>query len=202
MDEGVPDPPPGYQKPREPITAISWLDLLPGEVSLFVGAVGLFGGLTGILHDTSAVVGVVWRGVLLDSWAALSTYLVLVATVSSTIVLHEGIHMITARLFGCNARLERDGIRVRVRLHGDFLSRHADALISLAPALALTVAGLPLLVIVESAFGVTIMTTALVMNVAGSGKDIASVLVLRQLPPGSRLYYSDTQLVYEPSPVR
>lgn len=202
MGRVTPDPPTGYQKPHEPITAVSWLDLFPGEVGLFVGAVGLFGGLTGILHDASAVIGVVWRGVQIDSWTSLSTYLAFVATVGSTIVLHEGVHILTARLFGCDARLERDGIGLRVRLHGGFLSRHADALIALAPALALTVAGLPLLVIVESTVGVTIVTTALVTNVAGSGKDIASVLALRQLPPGSRLYYSNTQLVYEPSPVR
>lgn len=203
MGATEPVPPAGYQKPHKPITATSWLDLLPGEVGLLVGTVGLFGGLTSILHDTSAVISVIWRGVLLDSWTSLGIYLAFVATVGSAIVLHEGVHVLTARAFGCSAYVERDGIGLRVRLHGGFLSRRADATISLAPSILLTVVGLPLLIVVESAFGAALVTTALIANVAGSGSDLASVLALRQLPPGSLLYYSEiTQLAYEPSPVR
>ncbi len=199
MNSSHPDPPAGYQKPYEPMTAISWLDLFPGEVGLLVGAVGLFGGLAGVYSDIAAVLEVVRRAATLDSFGV---YLSLVGAVGSSILFHEGVHVLAARLLGCDAHIERNGLEPHVRLCGGFLSRRADAMISLAPAVVLTIVGLPLLVVVESAFGVAIVATALVTNVAGSGRDIASVLALRQLPPGSLLYYSDTQLAYEPSPVR
>jgi hypothetical protein len=70
--------------------------------------------------------------------------------------------------------------------------------ITLAPAVVLTVIGLPLLVVIDTPFGAAIVVTALVTNVAGVGSDLGTVLALRQLPPGTLLYYEETQLAYEP----
>lgn len=78
-------------------------------------------------------------------------------------------------------------------------SRGAAVLITLAPVVVLTAVSLPILVLVESPFGAAIVVTTLVTNVAGIGSDLGTVLVLRRLPPGTLLYYSDeAQLPYEP----
>lgn len=62
----------------------------------------------------------------------------------------------------------------------------------------LTVIGLPLLVIVDSAFGAAIVVVALVTNAAGIGSDLVTVLALRRLPPRTLVYYGDnSQLAYE-----
>jgi hypothetical protein len=204
MDDAPgPAPPPGYQAGYEPPTAVSWWELLPGEIGLFVGTVGLFGWLIVGIRDASAVFAVFWRAATLDSLGAWGIYGALVATIVVTLVLHEGIHAIAARVLGCEARLGRQGLGVHVRLCGGFLSRRADAVITLAPAVVLTAVGLPVLVVIDSPFGAAIVVTALVTNVAGIGSDLGAVLALRQLPPGTLLYYGETQLAYEPAaPVR
>jgi hypothetical protein len=196
----APDSPAGYQEPYEPPVAPSWVELLPGEIGLFVGTALLFGWVTVTLRDATAVFAVFWRAVTLDSLGAWWVYGALVATIVVTLVLHETVHAIAARLLGCEARLGRQGLGVHVRLHGGFLSRRADAVITLAPAVVLTVVGLPVLVVIDSPFGGAIVVTALVTNVAGIGSDLGAVLALRQLPPGTLLYYGeDAQLAYEPA---
>lgn len=198
-DSPAPEPPSGYQEPYEPITAVSWLELLPGEIGLFVGTVGVVGGLTVGVRDGSAVGDVLWRAATLTSPEAWGVYLALVVTVGLTLVLHECVHAVTARLYGCEARLGRQGLGVHVRLRGGFLSRRSDALISLAPAIVLTVVGVPLLVVVDSAFVAAIVVTAMVTNAAGSGSDLADVLALGRLPAGTLVYYGEgSQLAYEP----
>lgn len=203
-DTAAPAPPSGYQEPSEPVTAVSWLELLPGEIGLLVGTIGLFGGVTVGVRDASAVGDVLWRAATLDTPEAWGVYLTLVVTIGVTLLLHEGVHAVAARLCGCTARFGRQGLSVHVRLRGGFLSRRSDALITLAPAVVLTVVGLPLLVIAESAFGAAIVVTAVVTNAAGIGSDLASVLALGRLPPGTLVYYGeDGHLAYEPAmPVR
>jgi hypothetical protein len=200
MDDATgPAPPPGYQAGYAPPIALSWWDFLPGEIGLLGGAVGLFGWLTVLVHDATAVVAVFWRAAALDSRGAWGIYLALVAMIGVTLFLHETIHAVAARWLGCDARIGRRGLGVHVRLRGGFLSRQADALITLAPAVVLTVIGLLLLVLVDSAFGATIVVTALVTNAAGIGSDLGTVLALRQLPPRTLLYYGENaQLAYEP----
>lgn len=198
-DSTAPDPPAGYQEPYEPVTAVTWFELLPGEVGLLLCTVGLFGGLTVGVRDASAVFDVIWRAVPLDSPEAGGVYLALVATVGAALLLHEGVHAVTARLFGCDARIGRQGLSLHVRLRGDFLSRRTDVLITLAPVVVLTAVGLPLLGMVESAFGAALVVTALVANVAGMGSDLAAVLALRRLPPGTLFYYGEkAHLASEP----
>jgi hypothetical protein len=58
--------PAGY----EPPTAVSWWELLPGEIGLFVGTVGLFGWLTVAVRDGAAVFTVFWRAAMFDSLGA------------------------------------------------------------------------------------------------------------------------------------
>jgi hypothetical protein len=87
-----------------------------------------------VVRDGSDIVAVFWRAATLDSLTAWGIYGALVATIGVTLVLHESIHAIAARLLGCEARFGRQGLGVHVRLHGGFLSRRADAVITLAPA--------------------------------------------------------------------
>jgi hypothetical protein len=126
--DNAPNPPVGYRAGYESPTAISWLELLPGEMGLLAGAVGLFGGVLVMLRDTTAVFDIVVGAVLLDSFG---TSLALVAAVVAALFLHESVHAVTARLVGCEARIGRHGLDVHVRLRGGFLSRRADALIML-----------------------------------------------------------------------
>jgi uncharacterized membrane protein len=198
MSDEPPSPPAGYQEPYEPSVAPSWLELLPGEIGLLVGTALLFGWVMVTLRDATAVFAVVWQAVTLDSLGAWGVYLALVVTIGATLFFHEAVHAVAARWLGCEAQIGRQGLGVHVRLRGGFLSRRADAVITLAPAVVLTVVGLPVLVLVESAFGAAIVLTALVTNAAGIGSDLAAVLALRQLPPGTLLYYgNDAQLAYE-----
>jgi hypothetical protein len=199
MDDSTgPAPPEGYQDGYEPPSALSWWELLPGEIGLLGGAVGLFGGVTVLVHDATAVGAVFWRAATLDSRGAWGIYLVLVATIGVTLFLHETVHAVAARWLGCDARIGRRGLGVHVRLHGGFLSRQADALITLAPAVVLTAVGLLVLILVESPFGTALVVTALVTNAAGIGSDLAAVFALRQLPSGTLLYYGEeAQLAYE-----
>jgi hypothetical protein len=129
---------PGYQAGYEPPTAVSWWELLPGEIGVFVGTVSLFGWLTVVIRDASAVFAVFWRAATLDSLAAWGVYGALVATIGVTLVLHETVHAVAARVLGCEARIGRLGLGLQVRLRGGFLSRRADAVITLAPAVVLT----------------------------------------------------------------
>jgi hypothetical protein len=200
MDDATgPDPPPGYQNGYEPPTALSWWELPLGEIGLLGGAVGLFGGLTVLVHDATAVGAVFWQAATLDSRHAWGIYVALVATVGVTLILHEAVHAVAARWLGCDARIGRRGLGVHVRLRGGFLSRQADALITLAPAVVVTAVGLPVLVLVESPLGAALVVTALVTNVAGIGSDLGTVLALRRLPSGTLLYYGENaQLAYEP----
>jgi hypothetical protein len=197
MDSATaPDPPTGYQEPYEPPVAISWLELLPGEIGLLAGTAVVFGWLTTVLRDGTAALAVVWRAVTLD---AFWDYLLLVAAVGLAIVLHESVHVRTARLQGCQAWIGRHGLSLHARVQGGFLSRRNDAMITLAPAVVLTVVGLALLVGIESSVGAAMVMVGLIANAAGTGSDVATVLALRRLPPGTLLYYGeDAQLAYEP----
>jgi hypothetical protein len=199
MTDEPPPSPAGYQDPYEPPVAVSWLELLPGEIGLLVGTAALFGWVTVTLRDATAVFAVVWQAVTLDSLGAWGVYLVLVGTIVVTLICHEGIHAGVARWFGCGAWIERQGLSLGVRLRGGLLSRREDALITLAPAVVLTVVGLPLLLVIESSLGAAVVLVGVIANAAGTGSDLATVLALRQLPPGTLLYYSeDAQLAYEP----
>lgn len=197
--DNPPPPPAGYQDPYDPPVAVSWLELLPGEIGLLVGSVLLFGWVTVTVRDATAVFAVVWQAVTLDSLGAWGVYLALVGSIIVTLVCHEGIHAGVARWFGCAAWIERQGLSLGVRVRGGFLSRRDDILITLAPAIALTVIGLPLLLVIESSLGAAMVLVGVIANAAGTGSDLATVLALRRLPPGTLLYYSeDAQLAYEP----
>jgi hypothetical protein len=192
-----PDAPAGYREAHEPVRAASWFELLPGEVGLFIGTAGLFGGLTVLVRDSTAVLGVFWNVLLLDS---VGVYLLLLATVGITLVAHEAIHGLAGHFAGCAMDFQREEMSVGTRLRGGFLTRRMDALMTLAPAVVLTAVGLPLLVVVESAVAAAIVVTGLVTNAAGVGSDLADVLALRKLPAGTLLYYTDDgQLAYEPA---
>jgi hypothetical protein len=192
-----PGAPAGYREAYEPVRAASWLEYLPGEVGLFVGTAGLFAGLTVLVRDSTAMLGVFWNVLLLDS---VGVYLLLLATVGVTLVAHEAIHGLAGSLAGCAVRFQREGMSVGTRFRGGFLTRRADALVTLAPAVVLTAVGLPLLVVVDSAVAAAIVVAGLVTNAAGVGTDLADVLALRKLPSGTLLYYTDSgQLAYEPA---
>ena len=192
-----PDAPAGYREAYEPVRARSWLEYPPGEVGLFVGTAGLFGGLTLVVRDSTAVLGVFWNVLLLDS---VGVYLLLLATVGLTLVAHEALHGLAGHFAGCAVSFQREGMSVGTRLRGGFLTRQAEALTTLAPAVVLTAVGLPLLVVVDSAVAAAIVLTGLVTNAAGVGSDFADVLALRELSAGTLLYYTeDGQLAYEPA---
>jgi hypothetical protein len=192
-----PDAPAGYREGYEPVRAQSWLEYLPGEVGLFIGTAGLFGGLTGLVRDGSAVLGVFWNVLRLES---VGVYLLLLVTVGVTLVAHEALHGLAGHFAGCAVRFQREGMGVGTRLRGGFLTRRAEALVSLVPLVVLTVVGVPLLVMVESAVAAAMVVTLLVTNAAGVGSDLADVLALRELPPGTLLYYAEEgQLAYEPT---
>lgn len=177
--------------------ARSWLEYVPGEVGLFVGTAGLFGGLTALVRDGSAVFGVFWDVLRLES---VGVYLLLIVTAGLTVVAHEVIHGLAGYVAGCEVSFQRRGMSMGTRLRGGFLTRRADVLVTLAPAVVLTVLGLPLLVVVDSALAAAIVLTGLVANAAGVGSDLADVLALGEYPPGTLLYYTeDGQFVYEPA---
>lgn len=193
----VPDAPAGYREAYEPVRAASWLEYLPGEVGLFVGTAGLFGGLAVLVRDSTAVLGVFWNVLLLDS---VDVYLLLLAAVALTLVVHEALHGLAGHFAGCAVSFQREGMSVGTRLRGGFLTRRVDALVTLVPAVVLTIVGLPLLVVVDSAVAAAIVVTGLVTNAAGIGSDLADALALRELPAGTLLYYTeDGQLAYEPA---
>lgn len=126
MDDATgPSPPPGYQAGYDPPTAVSWWELLPGEIGLFASTVGMFGWLTMVVRDGSGVGAVFWRAATLDSLSAWGIYGALVVTIGVTLVLHETVHAIAARLLGCETRLGRQGLGIHVRLRGGFPSRQA-----------------------------------------------------------------------------
>ena len=192
-----PDAPAGYREGYEPVRARSWLEYLPGEVGLLVGTAGLFGGLMGLVRDGSAVLDVFWNVLRLES---VGVYLLLLATVGVTLVAHEALHGLAGHFAGCTVSFQREGMGVGTRLRGGFLTRRAEALVSLAPLVVLTAVGAPLLVMVESAVAAAVVLTLLVTNAAGVGSDLADVLALGELPPGTLLYYAeDSQLAYEPT---
>jgi hypothetical protein len=192
-----PDAPAGYREAYEPVRAASWLEYLPGEVGLFVGTAGLFGGLTLVVRDSAAVLDVFWNVLLLES---VGVYLLLLATVGVTLVAHEALHGLAGYLAGCAVSFQREGMSVGTRLRGGFLTRQAEALVTLVPAVVLTALGLPLLVVVDSAVAAAIVIAGLVTNAAGIGSDLADVLALRKLPVETLLYYTeDGQLAYEPA---
>ena len=177
--------------------ARSWLEYLPGEVGLLVGTAGLFGGLTGLVRDGSAVFDVFWDVLRLES---VGVYLLLLATVGATLVAHETIHGLAGHFAGCAVSFQREEMGVGTRLCGGFFTRRTDVLVTLAPLVVLTVVGLPLLVVVDSALAAAVVLTGLVANAAGVGSDLADVLALREHPPGTLLYYAEGgQLVYEPT---
>lgn len=198
IEENVaPVSPSGYREGYEPVRARSWLEYLPGEVGLFVGTAGLFGGLTVLVRDSAAVLGVFWDVLLLES---VGVYLLLIVTAGLTVVAHEAIHGLAGYVAGCEVSFQRRGMSVGTRLRGGFLTRRADVLVTLAPAVVLTVLGLPLLVVVDSALAAAVVLTGLVANAAGVGSDLADVLALREYPSGTLLYYTeDGQFVYEPA---
>lgn len=74
-DSTAPAPPSGYQELYEPVTAVSWFELLPGEIGLLVGTLGVFDGVTVGVRDASAVFDVIWRAATLDSPEAWGVYL-------------------------------------------------------------------------------------------------------------------------------
>ncbi|WP_435078570.1 DUF3267 domain-containing protein [Halococcus sp. AFM35] len=192
-----PDTPAGYREGYEPVRARSWLEYLPGEVGLFIGTTGLFGGLTTLVRDGTAVLGVFWNVLRLES---VGVYLLLLATVGATLVAHEALHGLAGHFSGCAVSFQREGMGVGTRLRGGFLTRRAEALVTLAPLVMLTVVGVPLLVMVESAVAAAVVLTLLVTNAAGVGSDLADVLALRELPPGTLLYYAEEgQFAYEPT---
>jgi uncharacterized membrane protein (Fun14 family) len=192
-----PNAPAGYREGYEPVRARSWLEYLPGEVGLFIGTAGLFGGLTGLVRDGSAVLDVFWNVLRLES---VGVYLLLLATVGVTLVTHEALHGLAGHFAGCAVSFQREGMGVGTRLRGGFLTRRGEALVTLAPAVVVTVVGVPLLVMVESAVAAAMVLTLLVTNAAGVGSDLADVLALQELQPGTLLYYTeDRQLAYEPA---
>ena len=170
--------------------------VLAGEVGLLVGTAGLFGGLTSLVRDGSAVLGVFWNALRLES---VGVYLLLLATAGATLVAHEGVHGLAGHFVGCAVSFQREGMGVGTRLRGGFLMRRAEALVSLAPLVVLTGVGVPLLVMVESSVAAAVVLTLLVTNAAGVGSDLADVLALEELPPGTLLCYTEKrQLAYEP----
>lgn len=192
-----PDAPAGYREGYEPVRARSWLEYLPGEVGLFIGTAGLFGSLTALVRDGSAVLGVFWNVLRLES---VGVYLLLLATVGVTLVAHEALHGLAGHFSGCAVSFQREGMGVETRLRGGFLTRRAEALVSLVPLVVLTVVGAPLLVVVDSSVAAAMVVTLLVTNAAGVGSDLADVLALGELPVGTLLYYIDGgQLAYEPN---
>ena len=196
VEDSAPDEPAGYQAGYEPVRARSWLECLPGEVGLLVGTAGLFSGLALVVRDSPAVLEVFWNVLRLES---VGVYLLLLATVGATLVAHEALHGLAGYFAGCAVSFQREGMGVGTRLRGGFLTRRAEALVSLAPLVVLTAVGVPLLV-VESSVAAAMVLTLLVTNVAGVGSDLADVLALDEFPPGTLFYYTDdAQLAYEPA---
>ena len=192
----TPDPPTGYQEPYEAVPVSSWLNYLLGEIALLIGAGVVFGVVAVVVRGSTDVFGVLVQAAGLNPPSA---YIVVVAAVGVTLVLHELLHGAFARLYGCDVSFGRRGIGVYTHLQGGFLSRRADAVVTLAPVVVLTIIGLPLLV-VDSAVIATAALVGLVVNAAGIGSDLADALALRKLPPGTLLYYGDNgQFVYEPA---
>lgn len=199
-EDSTQEPPSGYQEPYEPVTAISWWELPVGDVLLFVGTAGFFAGVTALVRDGSAVFDVFLTALTLESGSAWGVYLVLVAAGAIAVVLHELVHGAAGWLSDCEVSFGRHGWGVATRLRGGFLSRRADASITLAPAVVLTVVGLGLLVVVNSPLVAAMVVAGLVANAAGIGSDLADALALWKLPPGTLLYYTDSgQLAYEPA---
>jgi hypothetical protein len=199
--DDAPDSPEGYQEPYEPVAAVSWWELPVGDVLLFVGTAAVFGGVTALVRDGMAVLEVFLTAVTLDSTGALGLYLGLVAAGVLAVVCHELVHGAAGWLLDCEVSFGRRGWGVGTRLRGGFLSRGGDVVVTLAPAVVLTVVGVVLLVVVvESPLAAAVVLTGLVANAAGIGSDLADGLALRTLPPGTLLYYDDaTQFAYEPA---
>jgi hypothetical protein len=198
--DDAPDSPDGYQEPYQPVAAASWWELPVGDVLLFVGMAAAFGGVTAFVRDGTAVLEVFLTAVTLDSASALGVYLVLVAAGVLAVVLHELIHSAAGWLLDCEVSFGRHGWGFGTRLRGGFLSRRGDAVVTLAPAVVLTVVGVVLLAVVDSSLVAAVMLTGLVANAAGIGSDLADALALRRLPAGTLLYYGDdTQFAYEPA---
>jgi hypothetical protein len=199
-EDSAPEPPEGYQEPYEPVTAVSWWELPVGDVLLFVGTAGVFAGVTALVRDGSAVLEVFLTAVTLESRSAWGVYLALVAAGAIAVVLHELVHGAAGWLSDCEVDFGRRGWGVATRLSGGFLSRRADAGITLAPAVVLTVVGVPLLAVVDSPLVAAVVFAGLVANAAGIGSDLADALALRELPAGTLLYYGDGgQFAYEPA---
>jgi hypothetical protein len=199
-EDSAPDPPSGYQQPYEPVTAVSWWELPVGDVLLFVGTAGFFAGVTALVRDGSAMLDVFLTAVTLESTSAWGVYAALVAAGAIAVVLHELVHGAAGWLSDCKVNFGRRGWGVATRFRGGFLSRRADAGITLAPAVVLTAVGLLLLVVVDSPLVAALVVAGLVANAAGIGSDLADALALRKLPPGTLLYYGDgAQLAYEPA---
>lgn len=199
-ENSAPEPPSGYQEPYEPVTAVSWWELPVGDVLLFVGTAAVFAGVTALVRDGSAVLDVFLTALTLESTSAWSVYAALIAAGVIAIVLHELVHGAAGWLSECEVSFGRRGWGVATRLHGGFLSRRDDAVITLAPAVVLTGVGLPLLVVVDSPLVAALVVAGLVANAAGIGSDLADAHALRKLPPGTLLYYGDDgQFAYEPT---
>jgi hypothetical protein len=195
-----PDPPDGYQEPYQPVAAVSWWELPVGDVLLFVGMTAAFGGVTALVRDGAAVLEVFLTAVTLDSAGAFGVYLGLVAAGVLAVVCHELVHGAAGWLLDCEVSFGRHGWGVGTRLRGGFLSRRGDVVVTLAPAVVLTVVGVVLLAVVESPLAAAVVLTGLVANAAGIGSDLADALALRTLPPGTLLYYGDgAQFAYEPA---
>lgn len=192
-----PAAPVGYREPYKLVRSVSWLELPPGDVGLFAGAVGLFGGLAVTVRDSTAVLGVFWDVAMLES---VDVYLALVTAAGVGVALHEVVHAVAGYFSGCHVRFHRWRFGVATRLRGGFLTRQADAVITLAPAVMLTLGGFPLLIVMDSSVAAAIVVTGLVANTAGIGSDLADMLTLRKFPPGTLLYYTaESQLAYEPT---
>jgi hypothetical protein len=199
-EDSAPDSPEGYQEPYQPVAAISWWELPVGDVLLFVGTAAVFGGVTALVRDGTAVLEVFLTAVTLDSAGALGVYLGLVAAGVLAVVFHELVHGAAGWLLDCEVSFGRRGWGLGTRLHGGFLSRRGDVVVTLAPAVVLTVVGVALLTVVDSPLVAAVVLTGLVANAAGIGSDLADALALRTLPPGTLLYYgNDAQFAYEPA---
>ena len=193
----VPAPPSGYDDPYEYVAAPSWFDLALGDIGMFALSVGVFIPLAIEIQGVDVVVTAFEDAFTLDNLA----YGVMIAAVAATILLHEAVHALVARACGCTTSISVNlrRIEAHTEITGEFLSRREDALVTLAPLVALTILGLVLLTVGPQWLSLAALVV-LIMNAAGSGSDLATTLRLRHFPSGTFTYYVDGRLVlYEPA---
>lgn len=193
----VPAPPAGYDEPYEFVAAPSWFNLAVGEIGMFLLAIGVFIPLGIEVIGVEPVVVAFEDAFTLDNLA----YGVMVAAVVGTVIVHEVIHALVARACGCTTSVSVNlrRIEANTEITDAFLSRSEDALVTLAPLVSLTVAGLFLLWAGPQWLALTALVV-LIINAAGSGNDISVALRLRRFPAGTLTYYVDGRLMlYEPA---